>query len=533
MLFDFTGYTPRQIVDLIPPEPIPIVERILAEKSLKHFIMQAWHIVEPKNPLVWNWHLDVIVQHLEAMTNTYLIKSGFAGSDADGIVYDADNSIPAINYLLINIPPRHTKSLIAGVLWPCWEWGPKNLPALRYIFTSYAQSLTTRDSLKRRRIIESKWYQQRWGDRFCLTTDQNAKTRFDNDRTGFMMATSILGQAMGEGGDRIIADDPNNTTEIESDVKCARTIDIWDDTYSSRVNDDTVGGYVVVQQRTGPKDISGHLLEKKQNGEIPNLVHICLPARYEKNHPHPTNTPLNFKDPRTEEGEPLDKNRWGEEKLKLREGRLTKWAQAGQFQQRPRPRGGLLMQTSKIRIVENYNHRMVSRMVRYWDKAASTDRSSSHTVGLLMALMKDEFDDYGILILDVVSGQWEYAQRDKIMRQTAEMDGIEVHHVVEQEGGSGGKESALNSIRKVFFGFKCSADHPSGAKEVRLEPFAGQVDNDNVAMIRAGWNRDYISALADCAPGNVTDFGDASSGAFNWLSGLTGKGKAKARIRMI
>lgn len=524
-------YNARDLIGAIPSNPIPIMHRVLAEKSLKHFVHQAWHIVEPKTPLIWNWHLDAIVQHLEAITNTYLIKSGLAGEKSDdGHIYEADINLPLINYFLCNIPPRHTKSLITNVFWPCWEWGPINLPNLRYICTSYAQSLSTRDSLKRRNILESRWYREQWGHRFNLATDANQKMRFDNDRTGFMLATSLLGMGLGEGGDRIIADDPNNTVEIESGTKCQRTVDIWDDTYSTRVNDDLVGAYVIIQQRTGIKDISGHVIRKHQDGDLPQLVHLCLPARYESDHPHPSNTPLDFKDPRTKEGEELDKQRWPDEKLKIREKKMTAWAQAGQFQQRPRPKGGMLMEVFRIKVVDNYNHRRVTKMVRYWDKAISDDKSSSFTVGLLMGLMEDGFNDYGIIVLDAVSGRWTYGKRDEKMKQTADLDGIEVQHVVEQEPGSGGKESAINSIRKVLFGYKCSPDRPTGDKETRLEPFAGQVDNDNVVVLRGSWNKEYLSSLEDCAPGSVTDYGDASSGAFNWLSGIAGKQKSKVRF---
>ena len=163
----------------------------------------------------------------------------------------------------------------------------------------------------------------------------------------------------------------------------------------------------------------------------------------------------------------------------------------------------------------------------------SEDRSASHTVGLLMASMREEYTEYGFIVLDMIYGQWTSGERDIRMKQTAQMDGIEVEHVVEQEGGSGGKESAQNSIKKVFLGYKCSADHPSGAKDVRLEPFAGQVENNNVAMLSASWNKRYVEALEECSVGSVTDFGDASSGAFNWLNGLNGKGKSKVRIGVI
>src|SRR5947207_4907949 len=70
----------------------------LAKRSLKEFIEQAWHVVEPGTPFVPGWHLDAICEHLEAISRG------------------------AIRNLLITMPPRHMKSLAVSVFWPCWEW---------------------------------------------------------------------------------------------------------------------------------------------------------------------------------------------------------------------------------------------------------------------------------------------------------------------------------------------------------------------------------------------------------------------------
>src|SRR3954454_6064975 len=118
-----------------------------ARRSLPQFIRQAWHVVEPATPFVPGWHLDVIAEHLEAVT---------AGE------------IPS---LLINIPPRHMKSLSVAVFWPAWEWA--TWPERRWLFSSYALSLSIRDNVKMRRLIESPWYRERWGHVFTLTSDQN------------------------------------------------------------------------------------------------------------------------------------------------------------------------------------------------------------------------------------------------------------------------------------------------------------------------------------------------------------------------
>jgi hypothetical protein len=186
------------------------------------------------------------------------------------------------------------KSLLVSVLWPAWEW--INHPALRWSFASYGGQLSIRDSVKCRRLIESPLYQAFWGDRYSLTSDQNTKGRFDNDKSGYRIATSVAGAATGEGGDRIICDDPNNVNEVESDGVRKGANDWYDVVMSTRVNDPKTTGKVVVMQRCHERDLSGHLLE--QGG----WEHLRLPAEYEGSK-HVTG--IGWSDPRKEHGELL------------------------------------------------------------------------------------------------------------------------------------------------------------------------------------------------------------------------------------
>ena len=168
-------------------------------------------------------------------------------------------------------------------------------------------------------------------------------------------------------------------------------------------------------------------------------------------------------------------------------------------------------------------------MVRYWDKAATEEGTGSKTAGVLMAFMsKDCF--YGVLVLDCVTGRMGAGDRENRIKQIAQLDGIEVEVGVEQEPGSGGKESAQNTVLNTLIGFKTFVDRPTGAKEVRLDPFIAQVDHRNVAVLSRRWTREYIDSLEECAPGHVTDEGDATSGAFNKLAGLSGKSRARIRV---
>lgn len=93
-------------------------------------------------------------------------------------------------------------SSIVSVIWPVWEW--LTHPHIKWLFSSYAQSLSTRDSLKSRRLIQSPWFQYHYRDKFKLMKDQNKKMRYDNNKAGYRIATSVDGSNTGEGGDRIV-----------------------------------------------------------------------------------------------------------------------------------------------------------------------------------------------------------------------------------------------------------------------------------------------------------------------------------------
>jgi hypothetical protein len=128
-----------------------------AESDLRVYSRAAWGLLEASTQLVWGWHMDAIVEHLQVVPDE-------------------------IDKLLITVPARMGKSTLVSVMWPTWHWIQH--PETRWLFSSYALSLSIRDSVRCRRIIESPWYQERWGDRYRLTTDQNQKMRFDNDRSG-------------------------------------------------------------------------------------------------------------------------------------------------------------------------------------------------------------------------------------------------------------------------------------------------------------------------------------------------------------
>lgn len=297
------------------PSLIREKERRLAESSLINFTRLAWNVIEPGTPYVDGWHLHVISEHLEAVTRG------------------------EIRNLIINIPPRHMKSIQVAVMWPVWVW--INQPQFRWLFASYSSSLSVRDSLKCRRLIESPWFQERWGERFQLTSDQNAKTMFENNKTGYRMATSVEASTTGHGGDAIVIDDPHNALEAQSDAMRESTLEWWDQAMSTRLNNPRTGSRVIVMQRLHEKDLSGHLLA--QGG----WEHLCLPAQYEGARKA---TSLGFVDPRTKAGELLWPERFGQAEVEELKKSLGEYGSSGQLQQRPSPAEGGIVKREWFRL---------------------------------------------------------------------------------------------------------------------------------------------------------------------------------------
>ena len=298
-------------------ELLILVDKADCEESFVDFIKLAWHVVEPGQEYLHNWHIDLIAEHLTAITNEMMID--------DEKYY---------NRLLINVPPGAMKSLLVGVFWPAWEWGPCNMPYLRYVCASHGLDLAIRDSTKMRRLIQSDWYQARWGDSVQLTGDQNAKTKFETTATGFRQAIAA-GGITGARGDRVIIDDPHTVESAASDQMRATTIEWFEQAVPTRLNNPDKSAIVVIMQRLHEEDVSGVIIDKQLGYD-----HIMLPMEFDSSRAGPTM--LGWEDPRGEHGSDplLFPERFPRHVVERDKKIMGPYAVSGQFQQTPTPAGG-------------------------------------------------------------------------------------------------------------------------------------------------------------------------------------------------
>ena len=452
--------------------------------SLAGFIREAWHILEPDQPLVWNWHLDAICQHLEAVT--------------DG----------KITRLLINIPPGTSKSLIVSVLWPAWEWGPRGKRSMRYVTTSFSENNVKRDTRKTRDLIASDWYQTLWPE---VRLTRSAEMSFANDNTGFREGVPF-GSLTGQRGNRLIIDDPHSTETAESDADRKKTTRKFRTGAVNRLNDQTRDAIVVIMQRLHHEDISGVIL--KMGG----YVHLCLPMEFEAD--RRCKTSIGFEDPRTKDGELLDAARFPPDAVADLRKTLGSLPYAGQYQQRPVPREGGMFKRAWFegKIVDAIPAGGVA--VRHWDLAATKGGAGARTAGV--KIVRTGFGPSArFYVAHVITEREEGRVVRSLLKATAETDGKTVVISLPQDPGQAGKTQKEDMIA-MLAGWRAYAMPESGDKATRAEPFAAQCEAGNVYLLRGPWNELYIDELCSFPGGGLADQVDASSGAFARLAEIKG-----------
>ena len=469
----------------------------ICRSDFKFFVKEFAGINIP-GKFTWGWHLDVMCDHLQEVAERM-----FRG---EGKKED----------LVCNVSPGTTKSSIFSVLFPAWVW--TRMPEAQFICVSYSHLLSLDLSRKCRDVVKSDKYRACFPD-VILRDDADAKGYFINTAGGKRYSAGSRGTVLGMHAHFIIVDDPLDPTRALSEIELD-TINYWmKTTLSSRKVDKSQSVTILVMQRLHQDDPSAQMLMR------PDVKHICLPATTE----YPIKPP-----------ELADKYIDGLmdpirlPKAYLEEvsgpGGIGEAAYAGQYGQQPFPPGGNMFKVGNLRwgIAPD----TFKRLVRAWDKAATVSKAIStkgpaYTVGTKLGL------DYSgrIWVLDVRRVRVDSFKREELIKKTAIMDGREVIVVVEQEPGSGGKDSALGTIKRLM-GYRVRAIPASGSKEIRADEFSVAVNGGLVwipAMFRdgnhwVGWAYEWVEELKHFPHSSYLDQVDSASLGFGEL--------ARGRVRV-
>lgn len=387
------------------------------------------------------------------------------------------------------MPPRHGKSELCAVRFPAWFLGRN--PDKRFILASYASDLAERFSRQVRSVVDSDTYLPIFPGVGMDPVSRSVSAWDLYGRRGGMKAVGVGGPITGHGAHVLLIDDPiKNREEAESLVMRESVWNWYTSTAYTRLEDN--GAVIVVMTRWQEDDLAGRLLEAQRVHARSDQWHVLhMPA-------------IN------EQGEALWPAKYSADDLERIRVNIGSYDWSALYMGAPAPPEGALVKRAWIQIRPSAPDGM--RKCRYWDKAG-TVMAGDYTAGVKIGRTTDG----SWWICHATRGQWGPGEREARMRSTAEADGIETLQRIEQEPGSGGKDSASISVRNLA-GFDVQARPVSGDKETRFRPFAAQAEAGNVYMVAGEWNAAYLDEICSFPFGKHDDQVDGTGGAFNELA---------------
>lgn len=460
-------------------------------QSFAEFVKMAWRVIEPGTELKWNWHLDAMCDHLQAIS--------------EGKIRGR---------LIINVPPGSSKSTIVSVLWQAWEWGPMGKRHLRFVTTSFDLINVKRDNGKTLDVVKSEWFQSLWPE---VELKTEGVLSFGNIDTGTRLGVAFK-SITGKRGDRLIVDDPHSVDGAESEIQRDTATRRFIEGGLNRTNDWATSVIVIVMQRLHEEDLTGVILARDYG-----FIHLMIPMEYEP--ARACTTPLqvpdpdkkgatkDWTDPRSYDGELMDPVR-----MPLAAVEDTKksgeYMYAGQYQQRPAPREGGMFKVDKIDIVDHCPAGGITWAG--WDLAGSKRKKSPFTVRVLMTRVGGDIYVRHVERRHANPTEVEVMIDEISARDRAEVPGVRIS--VPQDPGFGGKAFKWR-VSEILMGYNYVCTPENGDKVTRAEPFAAHVGAERVHLVRGSWNAVYIEELRNFPGASLKDQVDASSRAFTELLG--------------
>ena len=275
----------------------------ICRQKYSAFAIKSFDVLHPSTPLEFNWHIECIAEHLQA-------------------VWEND-----IRNIIINIPPRMLKTYMASVSFPAWGFNQD--PSTKFMLTSFKFPLAKRMCRQTKQIMQSRWYQDLC-PHVSISQEQNEKHYFETTDSGHYYSAA-MSSVTGEGADIQICDDPLNPDEAASPVQRQNAIDTIRGTLFSRFNNPKTGRFILIMQRLAEQDPTGDLLKDE------GWYHLKLPAEA-------VNKTFSYhirgKSWELKEGELLFPSRFDKEVLRDKAVQMGAYNYAGQMLQEPAPIGG-------------------------------------------------------------------------------------------------------------------------------------------------------------------------------------------------
>jgi predicted phage terminase large subunit-like protein len=439
------------------------------------FAQRCFCELNPQTTLETNWHLEVIAAKLTAV---------WRGE---------------IRRLIINLPPRHLKSLMASIAFPAWHLGHD--PSAQILCVSYAQDLADKLARDCRSIMMSPWYRRIFPTR--LAPHRQAVQEFITTRQGYRLATSTGGVLTGRGADIILIDDPLKPEEALSDAQRRACNEWFVHTLYSRINDKRHGAIIIIMQRLHEDDLVGHVLGQEQ-WEI-----LSFPAIAETDEEHRLETILGPRRFTRRQGEALHPDREPLEVLDRIRRTIGEYNFAGQYQQSPAPLGGGLVKAEWFkRYRENELPEQFNQIVQSWDTANKVTELSDFSVCTTWGVR-----DKDLFLLGVFRRRLEYPALKRAVREQQSLFNATVVLIEDKASGT---QLIQELIHDGCHGV--TRYQPTGDKTMRLHAQTAMIENGFVHIPEtAPWLAEYLHEMTVFPNGKHDDQADSTAQFLDWF----------------
>lgn len=347
----------------------------LLRSDFKKFLHRCMLTLNPGAPFLPNPHIDAIAYQLER------VRTG------------------EVTRLIINMPPRHLKSIMVSVAFPAFLLGHN--PGLKVFGISYGSELSAKHAADFRALVQSLWYRRLFPR---MRVARAAESDVFTTKRGFRRSTSVNAALTGLGGDVFVVDDPQKASDAHSETLRNSVTQWFSNTLRSRLDNKATGVIIVVMQRVHLQDLTGYLTQNSDEWTI-----LSLPAIAEVDEQIPIG-PNKFYHRRA--GEALHPEHEPQATLENLRKELGSEIFAAQYQQSPVPPGGAMIKRQWLRYYDVRPERTYrTKVIMSWDCAAKEGAQNSYSVCTTW-LIVDKRDYY---LLDVTRGRYDYPR----LRQTA------------------------------------------------------------------------------------------------------------------
>jgi predicted phage terminase large subunit-like protein len=440
------------------------------------FIQRCFYEINPQTPFLMNWHIERLAEKLEAC------RRG------------------KIKRLVVNIPPRHLKSICASVALPAFWLG--HAPSVQILCVSYGQDLSDKLARDSKNIMTSSFYKNLFNTR--LSAEKQSVQEFVTTRKGYRLSTSVGGVVTGRGADVIIIDDPLKPDDAFSEVLRNGVNEWYDNTLYSRLNNKVEGCIIIIMQRLHEDDLVGHVL-RQEGWEV-----VSFPAIAEQEEEYVIKTVFGSYRAQRKLGDILHPARESKETLDRLRRTLGEYNFLSQYQQSPTPPGGAMVKSAWLKYyAPSEQPGTFDLILQSWDTANKVTELSDYSVCTTWGKKGRLF-----YLLNVFRRRMEYPYLKRAVQEQANTHKATTILIEDKASGTQLiQELKQEGVRGV------TAYEPAGKdKAMRLIAQTAAIENGQVLFPReAHWLAEYVRELTSFPGGKHDDQVDSTAQALEWL----------------